>query len=164
MALLCFFHPVGKEKQEFDPNGQLSIHVPSTVISCVNEELRKDICSAPKCRGEYTKMKQEEKAKVAKYASKNGVAKALRHFKEMNLKETSVRDWKKLYEKELKSMHGSMTPGTSLVVNTLPSKKCGKPPLSGKKADDYLQKLIIAIVISFGPLNTLSFIVIMFLL
>ena len=68
-------------------------------------------------------MKQEEKAKVAKYSSENGVAKTLRHFKQMNLKETSVRDWKKLYEKELKSMRGSMTPGTSLVVNTLPSRK-----------------------------------------
>ena len=154
MALLRFFHPVGKEKQEFDPNGPLSIHVPSRVISSINEEPRKDISSAPKCRGEYTKMKQEEKAKVAKYASENGVAKALRHFKEMNLKETSVRDLKKLYEKELKSMRGSMTPGTSLVVNTLPSKKCGRPPLVGEKADDYLQKLIIAMRERGAPIGT----------
>ena len=67
IPLSCFFRPVGTEKKrDFDQNGPLSIHVPSTVISSVNEDFRKAICSAPKRRGEYTKMNQEEKAKVAK--------------------------------------------------------------------------------------------------
>ena len=42
MALLHFFRSVGTEKRDFNPNGPLSIHVPSIVISNVNEELRKD--------------------------------------------------------------------------------------------------------------------------
>ena len=55
-----------RKKRDFDQNGPLSIHVPSTVISSVNEEVRKDICLATKRRGEYTKMNLEEKANVAK--------------------------------------------------------------------------------------------------
>ncbi len=46
-------------------------------------------------------MNQEEKAIVAKYASENGIAKAVRHFKDTNLKET--RDWKRMYKNELKA-------------------------------------------------------------
>lgn len=82
-------------------------------------------------------MNQEEKAKVAKYASENGVAKAVRHFKDLNLKETSVRGWKRLYEKH--------EAGTSTCDGSVaPAKKRGRPPLLGVKADDMLQKLIVA--------------------
>ena len=67
MELLCYFRPLS-EKEELDPNGPLLRHVPPTVITSVNEELQNKR-SAPKSRGEYMKINQEEKAKVAKYAS-----------------------------------------------------------------------------------------------
>ena len=59
---------------------------------------------------------------MAKYTSENGVARTLRHFKDINLKETSVRDWKRAYEKELKSKC-AMETGTDAGVKELLSKK-----------------------------------------
>ena len=41
----------------------------------------------PRKRGEYAKFSQVEKTRIAKYASEHGVSKAIRHFKESNLKE-----------------------------------------------------------------------------
>jgi len=38
---------------------------------------------------------------IEKYASEHGPTKAVRHFKEKDLKESSVRDWKKAYEVQL---------------------------------------------------------------
>ncbi len=45
------------------------------------EEVRK-VQEKGKKRGQYTRLSQEEKAKVARYASENGVPNALKHFKE----------------------------------------------------------------------------------
>ena len=154
MALLRYFKPANSDKTELDPNGLLSKHVPSTIIASVNVELKKENCSVPKTRREYAKISKEDKAKVAKYASENGVAKALRHFKAMNLKESTVRDWKKVYEKELKSMCGAMESGKSPTVEELPSKKRGRPPLIGEKADEYLRKLIVAMRERGAPIGT----------
>ena len=76
------------------------------------------------------KLPQEEKAGIAKYASEHGVLKAVRHFKDKDLKESSVRDWKRLYEKELKkkcseALSQPPEPGESdgVVVRALPVKK-----------------------------------------
>ena len=111
----------------------------------IEEEIRKVQGKSGKKRGGYTRLSQEDKAKVAKYASENGISKARKYFKEMNLKETSVRDWKKAYEKALKSKCASSTPGeASVVIKTLPSKQRGRPPLLGKKMDKELQELILA--------------------
>ncbi len=41
---------------------------------------------------------------TGKYASENGIASAVRFFNKKNLKESSVRDWKNLYEKQLKKL------------------------------------------------------------
>ena len=51
-------------------------------------------------RGEYLKFSEKEKAVIAKFASEHGVAKAVHHFQGKNVKENSVRDWKRIYEKE----------------------------------------------------------------
>ena len=71
----------------------------ATQILCdkeVQEEVQKVLEEkGSKKRGEYTRISQEEKATVARYASENGVPRTLKHFKELKLKETSVRDWKK---------------------------------------------------------------------
>ena len=82
MALLQFFKPL--DKGPLDPNGPLSRHVPPSVTASVNAELGKHKETKGK-RGEYTKISQEEKAKVARYASENGVTRALRHYKDFEL-------------------------------------------------------------------------------
>lgn len=141
MALLRYFKPVNgrpvhdKEIPYIDPNEPVSKHVPPTVIS--GTELQ-NIEKVVNRRAPYLKINEEDKAKVA---SIHGVARTVRHFKDLNLKETSVRDWKKLYEKELKRLCHEK-PGDQHAVAVLPSKKRGRPLLIGEKADEYVRKLV----------------------
>ncbi len=86
---------------------------------------------------------QELKAKVAQYASENGVPRTLKHFKdELALKENTVRDRKRAYEKALKAKRAVLAPGENLLVTALPTKKRGRPPLLGVKIDKHLQEMI----------------------
>ncbi len=55
-----------------------------------------------KKRGEYSKHSAEDRVEIGKYASKHGVAKAVRQFNNKDVKESTVRDWKKLYDSTLK--------------------------------------------------------------
>ena len=50
-------------------------------------------------RGKYNseKISQESKAEIGKYASENGVTRAIKNFKDKNLKPSTVRDWRTLY-------------------------------------------------------------------
>ena len=75
MALLCYLQPF--DKGFLDLNRPLSKHVPPAVTASVNTELGRHTESKSR-RSECTKISQEEKAKVAKYATENGVAKALK--------------------------------------------------------------------------------------
>jgi len=95
-------------------------------------------------RGEYQKFTSEDKAKIGKYASKNGVRNAARKFKGKNLKESSVRDWRDLYLNELQDRRKMVKLGEEIIIDTLPSKKCGRPLLLGQKLDGYLQQLIVS--------------------
>ena len=75
-----------------DPDGPLSYKIPSSTIIETNKQGLE--VTEKKRRGEYNKLSPEDKAAVGKYASENGVTKAMRHFKEKDVKETSVKDWK----------------------------------------------------------------------
>ena len=69
------------------------------------------------------------------------MAKAVRGFKDKDVKESSVRDWNKLFEKELKERLRSA--GVEEVrVESLPCQTRGRPPLLGEKLDKYLQETI----------------------
>ena len=95
-------------------------------------------------RGKYAKFSPVEKASVGKYASEHGVAKAVEHFKEKVLKESTVRDWKKVYEFNLREKRKSTEPGEAVVVSSLEGKKRGRPPLLGTRLDLLLQERIVA--------------------
>lgn len=71
------------------------------------------------------------------------MAKAVRHFKDKNAKDSSVRDWKNMYEKELKKRSKNAGIGEEVQVESLPGKTRGRPPLLGEKLDKYLQETII---------------------
>ena len=94
-------------------------------------------------RGEHNKTSPEDKAKTGKYASDMGVAKAVRHFKDQNVKDSSVRDWRRTYEKELKQKSRAGAPVGEVQVMSLPGKMRGRPPLLGGKVDKYLQEIIL---------------------
>ena len=78
-----------------------------------------------------------------KYASKHGMTKAVRRFEDKSVKESTVRDWKKAYEKELKEHCKCAALGDDVQVKVLPGKTRGRPPLVDKKLDKYLQELIV---------------------
>ena len=121
-----------------------------TSISKSSTSIEKEIekeetkCVRPKKRGEYISISQEEKAKIARYASENGISKAVKHFADKNVKESTVRGWKLAYEKELKEKRKAAAPGEGIVVDSLPVKRRGRPPLLGQKWDQLLQEFIIA--------------------
>ena len=60
------------------------------------------------------------------------MAKAVRNFKDKNVKDSSVRDWKKMYEKELKERSKNAGIGEEVSVESLPDKTGGRPPLLGE--------------------------------
>ena len=95
-------------------------------------------------RGHYATFSPKEKAEIAKYAVENGVHRALEKYKDKNLKETTLRDWKKVYEKELKDKCKDVKPGEPVIIKLLPTKKRGRPPLLGSKLDKHLQAIIVA--------------------
>ena len=121
-----------------NPFGPLSSSIPSQTIAESNKQIR-EVLQKDKKRGEYNKLSPEEKAVIGKYASENGVSKAVRHFQD---KDSSVRDWKKLYEKELKERCKLAKLGEVVEVVTLPVKVHGRPTLLGEKLDKYLQQMI----------------------
>ena len=103
------------------------------------------IQSAKKKRGEYIKKySNTDKAVVAKYACENGIAANIRHYasKQMNLKESTVRDWRRVYLSELAKKKQSADIGEELVVLELLKKPIGRPPLLGVKLDNDLKTLI----------------------
>ena len=115
-----------------------SSSVPAETVKEVNQQVRK-IKEKGKKRGEYLKILQKDKLTIAKYASEYGVARSVRKFKDKNLKDSSVRDWKRLYEDEIKNKMAIA--GKEVVVSYLPTKKVvHRPPLLGEKCDSYLKR------------------------
>ena len=73
-------------------------------------------------RGKYTVYTAESRAKIGKYALENGNKRAQIHFKSQfpNLKESTIRNFKKSYKEQLK---------TTAQVTALPTMPRGRPPL-----------------------------------
>ena len=141
MALFRYLRPVDSV---LDPHGPLLNAVPRGVIEEVNQELKKAE-TQPRKRGRYLFFTAEEKAKVARYGSSHGVLAAVKRFSrefEKDLKENTVRDWVKAYNKELRSKCASTETGGDLAVTKLPSKKRGRPFLLGEKVDREVQTII----------------------
>ena len=119
-----------------------------TEVDCVNGDRKK------KKRGSYVLISQAEKAAVAKYASENGVTKAVQHFKDKNVKASSVRDWMHLYKKVIKEKCKVATTGEVVNIAELPEKRRGRPPALGYKLDQCLQNLICGMRSRGTPIGT----------
>ena len=126
------------------------------MIEEVNREVKKAE-TQPKKRGQYLSFTAEKKAQVARYASTNGVRAAVRHFSVKfgkDLKKNTVRDWVKVYNKELRSKSASTDIGNDLVVIKLPSKRRGRPCLLGEKIDAEVQTILRAMCDNGAVVNT----------
>ena len=66
----------------------------------------------------------------------------MRHFKDKDLKRSTVRDWRNLYLKELCAKKKLAKAGEEVLVKTFTFKRQGRPPLLGVKLDKYLQQLV----------------------
>ena len=72
----------------------------------------------------------------------------------MILKESTVRDWKKAYLAELSKKRLSVCSGKDLVIDKLPAKQRGRPPLLGEKLDNELQIIIKAMRARGTPISS----------
>ena len=91
MALFKYLQPVctsGSSGQDSSVASKVASEASSVV--CLVDKNRKP---SGKPRSEYIKLSPEKKAEIGKYANINGVANAVRHHKDMNLKGSSARDW-----------------------------------------------------------------------
>ena len=118
-----------------DSKGPLSHTIPSKVITEVNKELKN--VSQTKKSGPYLSFTADEKARVAKYGSTNGVRAAFRRFSDelgKDLNENTMRDWVKAYQKEPQKKRKSMEFGGDheLVVTELSRKMRGSPFFLGE--------------------------------
>ena len=113
-----------------DPTGPLSKEVPSQAIRQADKEVAAMFEKKSEKYGPY-RMKslnrvENKDSKVCKYASIHGTVAAIRLYKmpEIELKESTVRTWKKMYTTEL---HKASTQNTLEAVEpaTLPAKKRG---------------------------------------
>ena len=142
MALLKFLRPVDDSSSS------------PKVVNEVYTELRDTQLDKGKKRGVYQKLSSKEKAAIGKYASEHGVASAVRRYKDKNLKESSVRDWRNSYQKELAERSKMAKIGEEVCVDALPGKKRGKPPLLGEKLDGHLQEIILGMRSRGTPIGT----------
>ena len=96
-------------------------------------------------RGAYLKISAKDKAVIGEYASKNGVAAAIRHFKKterfLSLKETSVCGWRDAYCRELATQSRKRS-GSPISVVELPVKRRGRPLLLGEEMEREVQSFI----------------------
>ena len=72
----------------------------------------------PEKRDKYLKFSEKEKFVLAKHASEHSVTKAVWYFQSNNVKESSVRDWKRIYEKELEDKCKNATPGKIIEITS----------------------------------------------
>ena len=129
MSILKYFNKVETVKKQSNS-------------SIILSDVFHDNDALPKKRGSYMKLSLKEKAEIERYASEHGIAKARRHFKDKQLKDSSIRDWRKAYETELKAKAADAKPGEVVFVSSLTPKRLGRPPLLGELLDKKLQAKI----------------------
>ena len=80
--------------------------IPTASIAAANEEAKTiDITGENKKeRGPYVKFSNEAKLAIARYAAENGITASLCHYASRypDLKESSVRTWRNLYQTRIK--------------------------------------------------------------
>ena len=149
---LCHYFTVNKNLP--DPSGPLSRIVPSSSIEAANAKVS-PLLTEPQNpeekvvgRGPYQKLSGPKRAEIGRRAAEHGVASTVRYYAGKlpeELKESSVRTWKKLYIAELEKKKRNCKSGDNLTVKELVDKKRGCPYLLGEKLEmqtrAYLQTL-----------------------
>ena len=104
-------------------------------------------------RGSYGIFSAQDKAKIAKYASENGVTASLKYFKKTreftDLKEPTVRGWVKAYRLELSCLGAAVAS-----IPEIPEKKRGRPLLLGEDLESQVKQFILELRDHGSPVST----------
>ena len=142
MSLLSYFSKTKRSNEE--ESSQSSFFLPEASDSGLGQQEYEKVVSnvidlAPPASSSSSKKPQERckrnscthysgetRVKIAKYTVENGNTKAVKHFEKEfpNLKESTVRNFKKYYKKRSKARREGKTE-----VLSLPSKVRGRPPI-----------------------------------
>ena len=156
MALLQYFK-LKKERQYLpNPNGPLSVKVPSSGIAAANLHVSKllDKTNASVSsgdagtRGPYTVFTPAQKYEIGKKAAEMGTTSAMRYYDKnypdlaKKLKETSVWRFKDMYNDKVKKLIHSSTCESPSVVKELVPKKRGRPLLISEELDGQVKEHI----------------------
>ena len=96
MSLLCYFKPTSSTGLP-DPRGSLSQVIPARAIEVANKEVNE--AREPRKRRPYNRFTSEQRAKIGKYACKNGVVVASKHFSKQ-LESREYCSWNKSREEK----------------------------------------------------------------
>ena len=153
MALYRYFKQHSNDELP-DPQGPLSIEVPSTSIVSANEEVRRVVSKEPAKRGPYAKFTAEQRAEIGKRAAEYGIVAAIRYYskKYPDLKESSVRTWKNACTSEIKKRRRQGHEDIS--VKKLPERKRGRSFLLGEELEMQVRAYLHALRANGAVVNT----------
>ena len=164
MALLQYFKRVDGEHPKSklpDPQGELSLSVPSRAISAANAQVARLVVAEPSsnvdttARGAYLKMSGEMKAQIGKRAAEHGVLATIRYYATRlpcHLKESTVRTWKNAYLAQLRRLRSEGKDNTT--VQELPTKKRGRPLILGEEVEMQVRAYLKALRENGAVVNT----------
>ena len=132
-------HEAGLGRVEFDQ------------VSAAATELADPTPKKRRVRGTYTQYSAEQRAKIGKFALENGNEKARKHFivQFPNLKESTIRNYKKAYKQLLDHQRKEHQPQP---VTKIPAKPRGRPPIL-LELDEKLIKFLRAVRVKGGVVN-----------
>ena len=95
MALFKYLRPISTSGSSRQNDSVVS--KAHNVICLVEGKGRPQAQGMRKPRGKYIKLSLEKQAKIGKHTGVNRVANAVKHYKDLNLNESSVKDWRDAY-------------------------------------------------------------------
>ena len=157
MSIYRYFNKANLDDLLPDPKGSLAKQVASSSIVSANVIVKNILRDSDQSTGgivspqtskkreSYAKYTVEQKAEIAKRASEHGIASTIRHFskKYPNLKESSIRTWKKSYTAEIKRKRNAGE--DNVCVNAIAEKKRGRPYLLGEDLDMQVRAYLVAL-------------------
>ena len=128
-----------------DPNGSLSLSIPSRNISAINREVYRDQDSGKKRRGPYGKYSPEERFEIGRHASLHGITAASRHFSLRFKRRVGISTVQSIRKDYVNNLRRKRTNPDENDVAVLPLKKRGRPVLLGRELDDKVQAYLMKI-------------------
>ena len=153
MSILRYVHFLKQKSDLPSPVGPLSEKVPSSAISAANKNVIKALNDAQerkkRTRGPYLSLTPAQKYEIGKRAAKHGVTASIRHFakkyRDLDLKESSVRRFKNAYQEQTKLNRQCLTAAEIEKlesIRTLPNKKAGRPLATGEEINQQVQHFL----------------------